>query len=353
MARSLRTAARNRTVVGLDIEPGAIAAAEVTVNGRVTVQRAGSLDLPPDVVRDGEVVDIEALADALKELWAQHKGLDRKVRVGIANARIVVRTVDVPNVADPKDLAAAVRFVAADELPMPLDSAVLDFEPVGVVETPDGPRMRVVLVAARREMVETVLAAVYRAGLKPQGVDLSAFAMIRALGAAREGTALYLSVGGLTNLAVSADGVCLFARVTGGGLEAMAIELAERRSLTLEHARMWLKHVGLETPVDEIEGDEEIVADARVVLTDGTRRLAGEVRASLDFHQGQAVAGAPVQGALLTGAATGIAGFAAALEAELGLPLEVRTVEAATHVEDVNLARVTVAAGLAVEEVGP
>ena len=64
---------------------------------------------------------------------------------------------------------------------MPLDQAVLEHHALGIVETPDGPRTRVVLVAARRDMIDRVLEAVRRAGLRPHGIDLSAFAMIRAL----------------------------------------------------------------------------------------------------------------------------------------------------------------------------
>jgi type IV pilus assembly protein PilM len=346
------TAPRGRTVVGLDIEPGRIVAAEVSVNGNVCLERVATADLPVGVVRDGEVVDVDAVSTALKQLWGDHKGLGRDVRIGVANAKIVVRTVDVPPVTDPAQIDAAVRQIAVDELPMPLESAVLDYEPIGIVDTPNGPRNRIVLIAARKEMVEAVVAAVTGAGLKPRGVDLSAFAMIRVLGGGRPDSALYLSVGGLANLAVVVDGVCLFTRVTGAGLEGMAIELAERRSLTLEHARMWLRHVGFEADLADLDGDADIIADARTVLTDGTRRLASEVRASLEFHQTQAMSGADVERAVLTGAAVAVPGFADALAAELGMPVETRSVTASKNVaSDADLAGMTVAAGLAVSEV--
>ena len=66
---------------------------------------------------------------------------------------------------------------------MPLDEAVLDHQIAGFAEAPDGtPRMQVVLVAARRKMVETLLEAVKAAGLKADGIDLDAFALVRALG---------------------------------------------------------------------------------------------------------------------------------------------------------------------------
>jgi type IV pilus assembly protein PilM len=349
---SLRSKSRRRTIVGLDIEPGRAVAAEVTLNGTLQLSRAATIALPIGVVRDGEVVDVEAVSAALRQLWSENKGLGRVVRVGVANAKIVVRSVDIPPVTDPAQIEAAVRHIAADELPMPLESAVLDYEPVGIVETASGPRLRVVVIAARREMVEAVLAAVTGAGLKPRGVDLSAFAMIRAIGGARAGSALYLSVGGMANLAVVVDGVCLFTRVTGAGLEGMGMELAERRSLTLEHARMWLRHVGLEGDLDDIDGDPDLIREAREILVDGTRRLATEVRASLEFHQTQAASGEEIARAVLTGVAASVPGFAAALSTELGMPVETRHVGASDQLAAANdLGGLTVAAGLAVEAV--
>jgi type IV pilus assembly protein PilM len=351
MAFSLRKAPA-KTLVGLDIEPGRIAAAEVSANGSVRLERAATIDLPVGAVRDGEVVDVPTVTDALQQLWSEHKGLGREVRIGVANAKIVVRTLDLPPV-NGSEIDAVVRQVVADELPMPMESAVLDYEAVGLVETPAGPRQRVVVVAARREMVEAAVAAASAAGLKTRGVDLSAFAMIRILGGRRKtDSGLYLSIGGMANLAVVVDGVCTFTRVTGAGLEGMGIELAERRSLTVAHARMWLRHVGLERDLAEIDGDPEILADARAVLVLGTRRLAGDIRASLEFHRTQAVAGAEVERAVLTGAAVAVPGFAEALGAELGMPVQTRSVAAGNGFGgDGDLAGMTVAAGLAVEAV--
>jgi type IV pilus assembly protein PilM len=351
MAISFRKAPA-KTVVGLDIEPGRIVAAEVSLNGSVRLERSATIDLPVGAVRDGEVVDVPAVTDALKQLWSANKGLRRDVRIGVANAKIVVRTLDVPPVAA-SEVDAVVRQVVADELPMPMESAVLDYEPVGIVETAAGPRQRVVVVAARKEMVEAAIAAAAGAGLKTRGVDLSAFAMIRILGGRRKtDSGLYLSIGGMANLAVVVDGVCTFTRVTGAGLEGMGIELAERRSLTVAHARMWLRHVGFEADLAEIDGDPDIVADARAVLLQGNRRLANDIRASLEFHRTQGVAGADVERAMLTGAAVAVPGFTEALAAELGMPVETRSVTAGKDYKgDGDLAGITVAAGLAVEAV--
>lgn len=344
----MRTSA-GKTLIGLDIEPGYVAAVQATDSGRV--ERAAGAPLPPGVVRDGEVVDAATLAGILKRLFAENK-LGRKVRLGVANQRIVVRTLDLPPLEDPKQLASAVRFQADDLIPMPLDQAVLEHHSLGVVETADGPRSRVVVVAARRDMIDRLLEATRAAGLRPMGIDLSAFAMIRALHRAGEtGGTVYISVGGLTNLAIAAGTTCTFTRVVAYGSEAMAGELAERRGLTLEHAHGWLKHVGLEEPLDSLDGDPAIVPEARSVLVEGVRRIVDEVRNSLDFYTLQEGT-FPVDRAVLTGPAVAIPGFAEQFAEHLHTPVEVRVVDEGRPgaFGEIDAGRLTVAAGLTTEE---
>jgi type IV pilus assembly protein PilM len=252
-------------VVGLDIQPGFVAAVRASVNGSIIAEQAAAVPLAADTMRDGEVVDEVALADALKELFGSHN-LGKHVRVGVANQRTVLRTLELPPVTDEKELAAAVSFQAQDQVPMPLGNAVLDFHALGIVDTPAGPRQRVVLVAAQRDMVERLLSAVRQAGLTAEGVDLSAFALIRSLYQHEEdqtGRVLYLNVDGLSNLAIAEGAVCRFTRVVGSGLEGMAVELAERRGIALADARMRLLEGDLTAPVEPApaETPEPVVSE--------------------------------------------------------------------------------------------
>ena len=97
----------------------------------------------------------------------------------------MVRTLRLPRIEDPDELDAAVRFRAQDEIPMPLDQAVLDHRVIGRGESADGnPQIDVLAVAARRDMIHPLVQAMRDAGLNPAGIDLSAFGMIRALGPA-------------------------------------------------------------------------------------------------------------------------------------------------------------------------
>src|SRR6185295_307201 len=200
--------------VGLDIDGRYLAAAQVEA-GRVV--RGASSELAAGLVADGEVVNRDGLAEALKNFVAE-AGLPRSVRLGVANQQIVVRVVELPRIEDDKQRDAAVRFQASEAIAMPLDEAVLDHQIAGFTTGHDGTaRMQVVLVAARRKMIETLLEAVKAAGLKADGIDLDAFALVRAL-ATPEGdepdqtARVYCHLGAVTNLAVAVGSNCYFTR---------------------------------------------------------------------------------------------------------------------------------------------
>ena len=172
---------KNKTVVGLDVEAGSVAATEVASNGDSAVAKFGMAPLGAGVFSEGEVSDPEALGDALKELFSTNK-LSKTVRVGLASQRVAVRTLRLPLIEDHGELETAIRFQAQDHIPMPLEQAVLDWQVVGQSTGQNGERqVDVVAVAARRDMLAGLMGALTRAGLRPIGVDLSAFGMIRAL----------------------------------------------------------------------------------------------------------------------------------------------------------------------------
>jgi type IV pilus assembly protein PilM len=304
MAFSLRKRSE-RGVVGLDIDGRYLAAAQVD-SGRLV--RGASLELPAGLVRDGEVVDGDGLARALKR-FVQDAGLPKSVRLGVTNQQIVVRVVELPRIEDPKERDAAVRFQAAEAIAMPLDEAVLDHQVAGYAEALDGtPRMQIVLVAARRSMIEALLGAAKKAGLKPEGVDLDAFALVRTLAAAsvtgpHDTARVFCHLGGVTNLAIAVGTTCFFTR-----------------------------------PLSAVWEDEDAGA-----------RLADEVRLSIDYYMTQPQA-KPVGEVVLSGPGSSATDLTDSLGAHLGLPTSVAAplgaLEASALTGD-DPHRFTVAAGLA------
>ena len=235
-----------------------------------------------------------------------------------------MRMIDLPPLNSPKEIASAVRFQASEHIPMPLEQAILEHQSLGIVHTGDGPRTRVVLVAARRDMIDRLLEATARAGLRPHGMDLSAFAMIRALyRPAAGGSTLYISVGGMTNLAVAAarDMLVHPRRCTGNGVDGRRARRAPR---TDAGARARLaQHVGLLMPIDDLAGDgtsSPRPATCSVKASAGLRtRCATRLISTARRGRG------PVQQPVLTGPRSQSQGSRAAWR-EVGLPLEVGVV---------------------------
>jgi type IV pilus assembly protein PilM len=378
------TKTRNKSLVGLDLEAGSIAATEVRSNGHSTVVGHGVAPLPSGIFHEGEVTDADALADALKSLFSEHK-LSRDVRLGIGNQKVAVRTMLLPLIESSDELETAIRFQAQDEIPMPLEQAVLDWEVVGHRSAENGERrIEVVVVAARRDMLTSHLDALNSAGLRPVGIDLSAFGMIRALaeedqdgvgagafvaapaayeermgdgstpadapaGTQRGPAKLYCHLGDALNLAVAQGRTCLFTRTSPFGMEGIAQKLSERRHLTLEHSRQWLAHVGLQADGPEVDGDPEIVGAARETLLDGAKRLADELRLSLQYYGAQEHA-LVIERVVVCGPGTTIPGLVDRLQTDLGLPFAIGGPTSLATLGEAERARLTVSYGLALEE---
>jgi type IV pilus assembly protein PilM len=208
-----------RGSIGLDIDGSFLAAAQVS-GGAVT--RAASVELPPGLMNEGEVVDPTGLAEALKQFF-ERNGLPRAARLGVANQQIAVRQVALPMIEDAGERDAAVRFQAAETIPMPLEEVVLDYKLVGQITSAEGAaQMSVIVVAARESMVMPLVEAVREAGVKPLGIDLNAFALVRLLAASagpepeeevsEPDARVYCHLAGATNLAVAVGHSCLFTR---------------------------------------------------------------------------------------------------------------------------------------------
>lgn len=374
---------KNTSVVGLDIEAGRVAAAEVKTNGASELTGSGVVVLPPGTVSEGEVGNADALADALGELFSSNGLSKSAVRLGIANQKVVVRTMKLPVIEDAEELKTAVRFQAQDQIPMPLDQVVMDFEVVGRSETEGeggGKQMEVVVVAARRDMLAALIGAMRSAALRPVGIDLSAFGMIRALSSDSEATVpmgangdgvnggavepvsgsadtaalgqtparLYCSIGDVTNVAVARGSACVFTRISPFGIEAIAQRLAERRKMTLPDAHKWLGHVGVERSLELIEGDRETVVAAREVMAEGASELAGELRLSLEGYKAQD-GSAPIDGIVACGPGTTIPGLPEQLQQELGQALRIGRPRALSGLDDATAAGLTLPYGIALE----
>ncbi len=379
MGIALKSRRRSATV-GLDIQAEAIVAAEVADDGS-GIRRSAITNLPTGLVREGEILDADGLSSVIKEFMSENK-LNRRVRLGVANQRVSVRVIDVPSLDDKSELDAAVRFKAGEHLPIPIEEAVIDYQVMkrlNVSGNGDGDggesQLQVILVAAPKEMIECILAVVGKAGLKLEGIDLSAFALIRALynAGSESGAAAdkepdvaespsdeeasgsvdeaigYCHLGAVTNLAVAHATTCLFARTMSYGVDSMAEEMSSRKDISVTDARMWLKGVGLSKDMADMDCDQDFAREARDVLSNGVAHLANELQDSLDFYTSQPDV-RTITRTLITGPGVEIDGLVSAVNDRTPVSVEVASPKL-DQSTDIPPALLSLAYGLAVDEV--
>jgi type IV pilus assembly protein PilM len=281
---------RHKQLVGLSIGASQLSAAVVVNNGSPKLVKTAQHTLPPDVVVGGEVRDSDALANEISAFFSAADLPRKNVRLGIGSSRTGVRVFERPTVDDPRQLANAIRFRAYETLPIPIEEAMLDYHIVEDTNAPD----RVLLAVAYRDLVDRFAATCATAKIELVGIDIEAFALLRAVGGTplqegerAEAARVAVSIGSdRTVVAVSDGRVCEFTRVLdwGGARVTAALERAlevdtaeaerEKRSLDISNR-------STEEPADE-RTTKAVEAARREV-----NGLARELASSLHFYQDQ------------------------------------------------------------------
>ena len=319
-------------IVGLKIGGSQIAAARVNNGASPELVQAVREPLEHGIVVSGELRDPEALAVALKEFFQRHKLPKRGVRLGIANNRIGVRTFDVTGIDDPKQLANAIRFRAQEVLPIPLEEAVLDYQILSESVNDDGQKVtRVMLVVAYRELVDRYVYACKKAGIQIVGIDLEAFALLRAVAAphdpvpgAQRAALVAVSVGhDRSTFAVSDGRVCEFTRVLEWGGWALNIAIARALDASPSEVEPIKRALSLAGNATVPEGfNQEQVATAQEAARRQLQTFARELVSSLQFYQNQP-GSLSIGEIVLTGGTAHLPGLGAELERLIGVPVRV------------------------------
>ena len=311
-----------RTSIGLDIGCSAVRAAELSFTATgVVLERSAEAPLPEGAVVDGEVVDVAAVSAALVQLWRTGRFSSRRVTLGIANQRVVVREVEVPKMPA-ADLRKALPFQVQDVLPMPVESAVMDFHPLEVRSTGSGQVVRGLLVAAWRDAVAALVAAAEGARLIPEAVDLTAFAVLRAVGSDVHGettTEALVDIGAtITQVVVHSGGAPRFVRILMAGGNDITDALVERTGVTVLEAEHLKRGLGIG---DGLNGELTVVGHAVEAAALG---FLEEVRSTIDYAA--ATSGHRAERVVLTGGGARLDGLAPRLAAMTGLPVDIGSV---------------------------
>lgn len=304
--------------VGLDIGSFAVRAAEISGEpGNLTLHRFAQLTLPPGAVVDGEIVDSLAVSEALKALWARGGFKSKKVVLGIANRWVKVRQAEVPALS-PDEVRTSLRYEAQEVIPFAEEDAIVDFVVQDRFPGPEGGEfMRILVVAAQRQMVMTALDTVRKAGLVTSMVDLTPFALVRSLApiAAPGVSEAIVSVGaGLTNVVVHTSGTPRLVRMTPRAGASVTENLT--RALGVDSERAEALKRGAAVALADPQ-----TAQAADVIANELTPLVQEIQGSLDYFLAQ-TEDVELRRVLLTGAGSKMAGLRARLATELRVPVE-------------------------------
>lgn len=306
--------------VGLDIGSTAVRAAELSAGANPAVLRAAQVPLPVGAVENGEVREPEAVGEALRELWQRGGFKNRQVWMGVGNQRVVVREIALPYMPE-KELRASLGLQVQEFIPMSVEEAVLDFDPLGEFEQEDRKMLRLLLVAAQRVMVDQIVAAVQAAKLEPMGLDLIPFALVRAIGTPDVGMDLeeageeaVVDIGAhVTNIVVHARGTTRFVRILPSGGRDITIAIARAAGVEDDVA----ERIKRGEEVEDMPSPDEV----RNVALQRAAAFVDEVRSSLEFYTAQARE-ARIGRVLLTGGGSKLEGLLDLMRQRIPVPVD-------------------------------
>ena len=308
--------------IGLDIGSTAVRAAELRVGGDVAVLvRAAQVPLPVGAVENGEIAEAEAVGVALKELWRRGGFKGRQVIMGVGNQRVVVREVALPWLPD-KELRESLGYQVQEFIPIAVEDAVLDFDTLGEFEHEGRRMVRLLLVAAHRAMVGTLVEAAEAARLLPTGLDLISFALVRAVGtmddaldAQSEGEEALVDVGAhVTNICVHDRGVTRFVRILPSGGRDISVAIARALNISDDDAERLKRG-------EELEAGTPSVGDARGLALTRAAGFVDEVRSSLQFYTAQ-TPGTRIGRIIVTGGGSKLDGLLELFQERLPAPVD-------------------------------
>jgi type IV pilus assembly protein PilM len=308
-----------RSAIGLDIGTSVVRAVELSFGrGGITLERFGQVVLPDGVIRDGEVVDPEPVVACLRELWQATRLSHKRVVIGVANQRVIVRQLDLPWM-EPDELRASLAFQIQDYLPMDVQDSVLDFYPLGEPVNAGGPRMlRGLLVAASRDTVLANVRCAEQAGLSVQSVDLTSFAVLRSLGkqtGAEVETEALIDVGArVTNIIVHRAGTPTFVRILLMGGQDITDAVAGQLNVPMTQAE------AMKQQIAQAAGTEQF-ADLQRTVNGTAQDFVDEVGGSLDYYAASNP-GARIERILVTGGGSRLDGLLDRLAAETRIPVQ-------------------------------
>jgi len=344
-----------KDTIGLDIGSGYLKLVQLKEKkGEYELETFDMIQLPPELVVEGSIIDSLRLVESIRELVKQAKVKGKTCALGIAgHASVIIRRISLPEMSE-EELAESIKFEAEQHIPFDIDDVNIDFQILGPMEDEPG-QMDVMLVACKKDIINEYTSVVREAGLNPVIVDVNAFCIANSYEINNDiepdRTVALVNIGAATiNLNILKGGLTVFTRDSAVGSNLHTEYLQKDFGLEFETAEMLKKG----EPVEGVSPDE-----AEGVLAQASEELVSEIARSIEYYQSTGYM-EEIHAVVLSGGGSLIAGFADMLAQSVGLEVQLaepfKSINVPgkfdiTYLEEVGPVA-AVAVGLAIRRIG-
>jgi len=344
--------------IGLDIGSSTIKVTELRESKKgYQLANFGMVSIPPEAIVDGAIMNTSAVEDAIVSLLGERKIKTKDVVASVSGQSVMIRKITMPAMTE-EQLEEQIQWEAAQYIPFEIADVNLDFQILNPGD--EEGNMEVLLVAAKKEVINDYVTVLRDAGLNPVVIDVDAFALLNMYEMnypimENEVVALVNIGASLINIVVLQGGRYVFSRDISMGGNLYTEEIQKQLSVSFEEAEL-LKKGGSQGE----ETEEVMRKEVDMVIKEVSEQIAGEIARSLDFYSA-ASPEAPINKIWLCGGSCRISGLSEAIAKNQNLPVEIlnpfRNIEAnpklfdPAYLEEVG-AQAAISVGLALRRAG-
>jgi type IV pilus assembly protein PilM len=317
--------AKGKLALGLDIGSNSVKMVQLKEQRRrgqigYALQSFGMKPLPPEAIVDGALMNSTAIVQAMQELMGELKIKQRDCAIGVSGHSVIIKKISMPRMTQ-EELEESIQWEAEQYIPFDVKDVNIDTQILDSGANDATGQMDVLLVAAKKDMINDYTTVVKEAGLEPQVVDVDAFAVQNMFSsnydAPTNETIVLINAGAaVVNINILANGITVFTRdVTIGGNQ-FTEEIQKQLNVSYEEAE------ALKIGGGRGDADAVVPQEVERVMSSVAEQVAGEIQRSLDFYAGTA-ADANFTKVFLSGGTAKIPALFKTIESRVGVPVEI------------------------------
>ena len=271
--------AKGKNLLGLDIGSSAVKACLLRETRKgLQLQTFDYAPLPPQTIVDGAIMNSTAVVEAINQVISRNKIKVKETALSVSGHSVIIKKIPLPMMTD-EELEESIQWEAEQYIPFDINDVHIDVDVLD--RNQQQGQMDVLLVAAKKDMIQDYVGVAKEANLRPMVVDVDAFCVQNMFevnyGVLADQTIVLLDIGaGTININVVSDGVTTFTRDISMGGNQFTEEIQKQLNITYEEAETY-KRGGDAT-------DAVIPHEVEKVIQQVSESVAGEIQRSLDFY---------------------------------------------------------------------